>query len=127
AFNYTALDLLSLYAPPDVNPGNDNTQFAYNADRQLTLITRPDGQTIAAGYDGAGRLNALTIARGMFGYAYDATTGNLATLTAPGGINLAYADDGALLKNAAWSGPVTGKDGYAYDNNYRPISTTITR
>jgi RHS repeat-associated protein len=125
AFGYTPIDLLSQYMPPDVNPGSDNTQYAYNADRQLTMSTRPDGQTTSAAYDAAGRLNALTIARGMFGYTYEPTTGNLAAINAPGGLNLSYIYDGGLLKDKTWSGPVAGNVGYAYDNGFRVISITV--
>jgi YD repeat-containing protein len=53
-FDYM-IDLTSRYTPPDVNPGNDYTQYTYNADRQLTQIARPDGQTIGVGYDTAWR------------------------------------------------------------------------
>ena len=35
-------------------------------------------------------LNALTIARGILGIDYDGSTGNLASIAAPGGIALAY-------------------------------------
>ena len=45
-FGYTPIDLLAQYTPPDVNPGSDQTQYSYNADRRLTVTTRPDGQTI---------------------------------------------------------------------------------
>jgi RHS repeat-associated protein len=124
-FNYTPINLLSKYTPPDVNPGSDNTQYTYNADRQLTLSTQPTGQSIAVGYDSSGRLNALTIARGLFGYTYDLTTSNLATISAPGGINLAYTYDGALLKNKTWAGPVVGSVGYTYDNDFRVTTTTV--
>jgi RHS repeat-associated protein len=107
-----------------VNPGSNNTQYSYNADHRLTLSTRPDGQTTTVGYDSAGRLNALTIARGQFGYAYDPTTGNLTTISSPDGINLAYSYDGALLTGKTWSEPVAGSVEYVYDNNFRLTSTS---
>ena len=79
----------------------------------------------SVGYDGAGRLNALTIARGAVNYSYDPATGQLATITAPGGITLTYTYDGALLTGKSWSGPVAGSIGYAYDNSFRLTSTTV--
>jgi RHS repeat-associated protein len=125
AFEYTPVDLMSRYAPPDVNPGSDDTLYAYNPDRQLTLTTRPDGQTIAAGYDSAGRLSALTIARGILDLSYDASTGNLASITAPGGVGLAYSYDGALFKGATWSGATAGATAVTYDNDLRRASSDV--
>jgi RHS repeat-associated protein len=118
-FDYTPIDLTSRYTPPDVNPGIDYTQYTYNADRQLTQIARPDGQTIGVGYDTAGRLNALTIVRGIFNYAYHPTTGNLSSISAPGNVNLVYAYDGVLPKSQTWSGVIAGTTVYTYDNNLR--------
>lgn len=46
AFAYTQVDLESNYNPPDAGFSPRNTQYAYNLDRHLTTVTRPDGQTI---------------------------------------------------------------------------------
>ncbi len=125
SFGYTTINQVDHYAPPDVNPGDDDTQFSYNAERRLALITRPDGQTIAVGYDSAGRQSAVTIARGAVNYTYHLTTGKLTGVNAPGGINLAFSYDGPLLAGKTWSGPVAGSVGYVYDNRFRLTSTTV--
>jgi len=125
SFAYTPIDLLAQYTPPAVNPGSDDTQYSYDADRRLALRTRPDGQIVGVGYDSAGRVSTYTIARGQFGYTYNPTTANLATISAPGGITLAYTYDGALLTGQNWSGPVAGSVGYVYDNRFRSVSTTV--
>ncbi len=124
-FKYTPVDLPEQYLPPDVNPGADDTQYAYNKDRHLKLLTRPDGQTINIDYDNAGRLDALTIARGLFDYNYEPTTGNLKGISAPGGINLAYGYDGALLKSQSWSGAIAGTAIITYDNHLRWAATDV--
>lgn len=124
-FSYNSVNLPTAYTPPDVLPGTDQTLYSYNLDGQLTQITRPDGETIQYGYDNAGRLATATIGRGTVGYAYHPTTGNLASIAAPGGINLAYSYDGFLLIGETWSGPVTGSAGYTYDNNFRVIASTV--
>ncbi|MBF0292445.1 MAG: RHS repeat protein, partial [Nitrospinae bacterium] len=55
-FAYTPVNLESSYNPPVVaGSGTTSTTYAYNLDKQLTRITRPDGQTIDYGYDTAGR------------------------------------------------------------------------
>ncbi len=119
AFNYSPVDLLAQYSPPDVNPGADTTQYAYNLDQQMTQVTRPDGQTIAYGYDSAGRRSTVTTASGLLAYAYDVVTGYLTSLSAPGGIGLNYGYDGILMTTEAWSGPVTGTVGHTYNPNFR--------
>ncbi|MFO1352644.1 MAG: hypothetical protein U1F68_19020 [Gammaproteobacteria bacterium] len=40
-------------------------------------------------------------------------------------MSLAYAYDGALLKNMAWSGAVTGTVARTYDNNLRTASLAV--
>jgi len=84
-FAYTPVDLQAAYTPPDVGAGTSQTLSTYNADRQLTRIARPDGQTVDFVYDNAGRLSTLTLARGQLRYIYNATTGQVTTLTAPDG------------------------------------------
>lgn len=124
-FTYTPVDLPAGYSPPDVVAGPDGTTYSYNLDRQPTQVTRPDGRTVAYGYDSAGRLSNLTIARGAFDYSYHPTTGNLAAISAPGGLGLAYSLDGALLTGESWSGPVSGSTGYSYDNDFRLASSSV--
>ena len=118
-FEYTKIDLREKYIPPDVNTGQDDTQYEYDADRQLRKITRPDGKTIEVRYDTSGRLDALNIARGIFDYEYDTNTGNLETIDAPNNIKLAYGYDGELLQSEIWSGSVAGAVLRTYDNNLR--------
>ncbi|MGH7165275.1 MAG: Ig-like domain-containing protein, partial [Nitrospiraceae bacterium] len=40
AFAYTAVDLEQTYDPPTIGLPTDTTQYTYNLDRQLTLVTR---------------------------------------------------------------------------------------
>jgi len=118
AFAYNTLNQVTNYAPPDVNPGADATTYSYNADRQPTSVTLPDGRNVTMAYDSAGRISGMTIARGSFGYAYSPTTGNLTNVNAPGGIGLAYTYDGSLLTGETLSGAVAGGVTRTYNNNY---------
>jgi RHS repeat-associated protein len=124
-FDHTPLGLTSVYTPPVVIPGTNSTQYAYNADRQLTHVARPDGQSVDIGYDSAGRLSSLTMARGVVSYTYDASTGHLAAIAAPGGLGLAFSHDGALLTGETWNGAVTGVVSRTYDSHFRLASLAV--
>ena len=80
-FAYTPVDLLAQYTPPAIaGVDNPSTTYSYNADWQLTQISRPDGQTVSLAYDSAGRVSPLTTAAGTASYTYAliaATAANL--------------------------------------------------
>jgi len=124
-FVYTAIDLLSAYTPPDVGAGSNQVLYTYDADRQVTGITREDGQTVGLTYDDAGRLSTLILRRGQVNYSYDATTGQLHTITMPDGSTLSYGYDGALLAAETWTGAVAGGVRYAYDDDFRISSVSV--
>ncbi len=120
SFTFTPVDLLDGYGAPFVSGGGTNvTTYAYNLDRQLTTITRPDGQQVGLGYDSAGRLSTQTSPTGQSVYSYHATTGKLSTLTAPGGETLSYSYDGSLPTSTTWTGPIAGSVEVTYDPDFR--------
>jgi YD repeat-containing protein len=125
-FGYTPVDLEQTYTPPDAGFSLRATQYAYNLDKQLTTVTRPDGQTIQLGYEPTGgRLSTLTLPGAQVTtYAYDPTTGTLASVTAPGS-TLSYTYDGSLLKQTTWAGTVAGSVSRNYDNNFRITSQSV--
>ena len=125
-FGYTPVDLEQTYTPPDAGFSLRATQYAYNLDKQLTTVTRPDGQTIQLGYEPTGgRLSTLTLPGAQVTtYAYDSTTGTLANVTAPGA-TLSYTYDGSLLKQTTWAGTVAGSVSRNYDNNFRITSQSV--
>jgi YD repeat-containing protein len=124
-FDYTPVDLESQYSPPDVGAGTNATNYSYNLDRDLTQVSRPDGQSIDLSYDAAGRLQTLSIPRGDYGYGYDATTGQLTGVTAPGGGALAYSYDGSLLTGTTWTREIAGSVARSYDNDFRIASLSV--
>ena len=125
-FNYTSVDLQNADTAPTVSGGGTNqTTYTFNADRELTLVTRPDGKTIQLNYDGAGRITSQTIVRGGYSFGYDATTGNLKSISAPDGGALAYGYDGSLLTGTTWTGTVAGSVTRTYDNNFRVTSLSV--
>jgi len=118
-FAYNAVDLQQEYAPPVVSGvAAPATRYAYNLDKQLTSITRPDSRVVQFGYDAGGRLATVTAPEGVISYAYTPDKGTLAGITAPGGVQLGYTHDGFLLLSETWSGPVSGSVARAYNNDF---------
>jgi RHS repeat-associated protein len=131
-FEYTPIDFEASYAPPDIGAGTNVTRYEYDLDKQLTRIERPDGVTISLDYDTAGRLNGITIPRGMFQYGYNVQTGQLDNIVDPTGGTLSFTYDGPLLLSESWNGEITGSVSRDYDNNfwitgYSVNGDTITR
>jgi len=125
-FNYTPVDLERQYTAPAVTGGGTNqTARAYDADRALPALTRPDGAAVAFAYDSAGRLTTTTVSRGQITDSYHATMGNVSSVNAPDGIGLAYTYDGALLTGTTWSGPVAGSVTRTYDTDFRVSSQSV--
>jgi len=118
-FGYNAIDQTTDYTPPALGAGPVATHYDYNLDKQPTKVTRPDGQTIDYAYDSFGRLSALTMPTGAITYGYKAGSGQLASIAAPDGVNLAYSYDGALLKGVTAAGPIPGALTTVYDNFFR--------
>ncbi len=129
ALDYSPVDLLSAYTPPVVGEGGSQTSYDYNADRQLTRITRADGELVEFDYDvgscNCGRIVSMALPRGQVDFAYDETTGKLSGIAAPDGIGLGFAYDGSLPTEAVWTGAVAGNVGWSYDNDFRIASESV--
>lgn len=72
-FIYGANEKLSSYKPPATNNGTVNTitNYSYNLDRQLTQISRPDGQNINYNYNATtALLDSITGSFGAINYHY---------------------------------------------------------
>jgi RHS repeat-associated protein len=130
---YTPVDDLEAYEPAvldDVpNPG---TAYTYNADRQLTSISRPDGVSLTQAYDAAGRLSLIAMPTGTVLHEYYDNTvcvgcapGSLKRLSGPGSsiVDLTY--DGYLLKSTTSSGAVNGSIAWTHDNDFRTATEAI--
>jgi RHS repeat-associated protein len=92
---------------------------------QPTLAIRPDGTEVAYSYDGAGRMRGIAAPSGSYQFAYDTTSGLIASATAPG-VTLNYTRDGVFPTAIAWSGAVNGSIAISYDNNFRAVSKMVT-
>jgi RHS repeat-associated protein len=125
-FDYTPIDLEASYTPPALGSDPVATTYTYNADRQLTLVTRPDGQTLSLGYDTTtGRLVTLTEPQGQTTFTYYPTSGKVASIATPGGVALAYTYDGSLLTGTTWTGPVAGNVTRIPDTDFRTATELV--
>jgi YD repeat-containing protein len=138
-FLYTSINLEETYEPPALDPmptpavPDPNTYFAYNADGQMTQITRPDGGTIVYSYDpDTGQLESKALPGGQetLSYTYHPPTalngaGLVETITAPDGGTLTYSYLGELLFQESWDGAVDGSVERVYDNHQRVAAQSV--
>jgi len=114
----------SAYDPPDIGLDEDVTRYRFNAAKQLTAIERPDGTRVSLRYNDGGQRVARTAEVGTWSYTYDADTGTLAGIEAPGGQRLAFERDGPLVTERRWSGSVTGRVTQQHDASFRVTQRT---
>jgi RHS repeat-associated protein len=124
AFAYTPVDLISTYTPPALPIGPTPTGYTFDADRNLTRVTRPDAILVDLGYDTAGRLGSIALPAGSLGISYDAAS-RPTSLTSPSGPTLASSYDADLITGGALSGSVTGSVGLTYDTTFRLASVSV--
>ena len=97
-FGYTVMNQEEDYVPPEIGLANHQTHYTYNRDKDLELITLPDGQLIDYQYHPTtGQLSQVVIPRGNYGYSYSPNSGQLSDISAPDGGQLSYSYDGSLL------------------------------
>lgn len=126
-FAFTPVNLESTYTPPDIGLAEHSTAYGYNEDRQVELVTRPDGQTIEYAYDSGGRLETVSVQPSgeVRSHTYDAGTGRLIGLTGPHA-TLTFTYDGSLLMSEQWSGDsITSTVTRTYDNDLRVTSLQV--
>ena len=143
---YSGVNLLTRYTPPAVS-GTGATEYAYDLDRRLTRIARPDGVNLDYRYDAEGRLNGWT--DGSYGVTYvysdqqvvqptslgvrkqeidsePAVTGvRLTGITTDAGDALLFDYSGPLLTSVEWTGEVSGRVQFGYDARLRPTSVKV--
>jgi RHS repeat-associated protein len=132
-FAFTPGELTRQYDPPDV-PGlsPNTTHYGFDADRQLTTVNRPDGQSVTLGYDATtGQLKTVAQPRGVDTLTYHPSgdgAGQIATLTSPDGVDLAFGYDGNLPTSESWDfrDGVAGSVSYLYNVNLWPTHQTVT-
>jgi RHS repeat-associated protein len=116
-FAYNTVNFPSTYTPPQVT-GTGATSYTFDKDRNLNTITRPDAKKITFNYDTAGRLSQIVAPTETVNYAYNATTGNVASASIPSGESIAYGYNGLLLTSSIWTGTVAGSVSRTFNNNF---------
>lgn len=123
-FTYAADDQPLTYTPPTVS-GGGSSQWAYNADRNLTSYTRPGGGGVGLTYLNNGfNLSSVVLARGTRTLTYDAA-GRMQMLSDPSGINLSYTYDGPLITKRTQTGTAAGTVEFAYNANWLVGTMTV--
>lgn len=127
SFAYTELDLDATYTPPIVSGiANVATQKVYNKERELELVTRPDGQTIDYVYNATtGNLDTIAIPRGSYSFNYDSVSGKVINITSPDNVSTSYSYDGFLKTNETWSGEIAGSVDTTYNNRFKVLTRSI--
>ena len=122
-FAYSSNNQLTNVTPPVLSETGPTT-YVYNDDRQITAIVDPDGRVIGLDYDRRGRPSSRTITSGgvtnaIYTASYDASSGQLQTITGPGSQGLTYTYDGGHIVSAAWTGTVSGTVTQTHDTALR--------
>ncbi|MCP5013247.1 MAG: RHS repeat protein [Aestuariibacter sp.] len=116
---------MTAYIAPDVGEVSHQTDLTYNDAQELLRVDRPDGKFIEYGYDYAGRLGSITTTQGVYLYDYDVSTGNLNSMTTPGGGQVRYDYNNYLINKTTWTGMVAGTVERTYDANGRVDSLGV--
>jgi RHS repeat-associated protein len=103
---YTPVDLMESYDPPEVDGlAEDRTRWAYDRDRKLVRLTRPDGGQIELTLDPGGRVDVLTHPDGQVDFDYEVSSGLPRQIATSDGVDLGYSWDGILPLEEVLSGP----------------------
>lgn len=124
-FDYSALNLPTIYAPPAAGLPTSATTYAYNRDRQLTSVVRPGGQQMSFEYTASGKPESLTTPRGVTTYSYNPATGQMSGVSTPEGQAVALTFDGFLPLSSIWSGPVSGTVSAGYNSDLMLSSISV--
>jgi RHS repeat-associated protein len=124
-------DLISGFFPnvaktiPSLSVGL-NTEYAYDNDRKLTSITRPDGAVALFSYGGpAKQLTGVSTPVGNYSITQNAYYDRIDAITSPDGVTQTYTQVGSFLMDATNSGATSGAVYFTYNNDFQVASTKV--
>ena len=125
SFGWTPVGLQSSYTAPEAQDAGRRLEKAYNAAREETALTKPDGTVISNVYDSAGRLAAVSAMRGdeeeRLSMAYD-SAGRLRSVSAD--YDATEYEYDSFLTTAEISGGLRAD--FRYDDDFRLSKTTYS-
>jgi RHS repeat-associated protein len=132
---YTPVNLLESYVPPAAGLSSYSTGYLPNLDRQIDVVTRPDGVSITTQYDpSSGRVTNVAFSggavTGSIGTQYvpqgTSGAGRVSGVSGPQGTNLAFTYEGFLPASTTWSGSVVGSVSHSYNSDFQVGSEVVT-
>ena len=125
-FDYNAVGLVTNYVPPVVNGLDESVHYAYDADRNLTQVSLPDGQSVLFTRGPGGRIDQLVQGSGpTLNYAYAANNGLPTNIVSTTGDSLRLDYQGSFVTNMTWSGSITGSVSLTLNSDFLPASQSV--
>jgi RHS repeat-associated protein len=128
-FEYSLVDLETLYRPPYAGDSARTTTRVYDLDKEMTRVARPDSVNMEIFYGGSGSLagqpKRVSYDRGTVTFLYDTTKGLMVGMVLPSGDSLLCAYDGQMLKKTRWTGPIRGDVAFTYNSDMQITTEKI--
>jgi RHS repeat-associated protein len=122
-FAYNLLDLATAYDAPPVGAEPHVTSYAYDTDKRLTGLTRPDGKQIDLSFDAGGHVSQIQEPGATTSFTYD-SRGLLSSASSTEGTSISFTTDGSLPTSQSFSGATSGTVSQSYDDDLRLSATT---
>lgn len=123
-FSRDGAGAVTRYAPPDVLPGDDFTEYVYDSTHALREEHRPDGGEIVWMYDAAGRVDGVAAPGADRAFEYW-PTGQLRSASESHGGTTELGWDGPLLVRSTRSTTFAGEVTWAYAADHSVVSETV--
>ena len=113
------------YLPPVVADDSSYELRTYDVAGNVATVAGPGDRSVSLTYDDSGRVRSWQFDRGVVTADYDAVTGHLVRLTAPGDVETTLGYDGSPVVDISWTGPVSGQVSLSLDAGSRLSGETV--
>ncbi|MBS1971499.1 MAG: DUF4329 domain-containing protein [Bdellovibrionales bacterium] len=130
-FTFNLFETLDTYSPPALSGlTNKNTTYAYNLDKQLTKITRPDLQEVNYNYNSTtGQISSIQLPTGSYTYTFKTNEDRIDNISSPDDFNSKFGYYGYKIASDALRKTSTnflyGLTSFTYDADHRLSSRTV--